>query len=253
MPLSSSMVSPSLLPHSPTVLSFRGPLGCGKTTAATYFTTLYNNVVKISFADALKVEVFNAVWYGKLPTEVDAAGLWIDMFPAPYSDFPGIRLSDLSSKDKLAWVNNPANKRDLRELLQYWGTEYRRAQDENYWVNQWVGAARMALNDGITVVVDDARFPNERKAINELGGYEIYLDSTEDFQLVRDGQSSKGIVGHESEKYNDPNDPDIDFIVRNSRGLGKLYEKLELIVRKFIPTEFNPHRSGDHKKGLILA
>jgi hypothetical protein len=43
------------------ILLFRGRLKSGKTTAALYFANQYPNVVKLAFADALKVEVYDAL------------------------------------------------------------------------------------------------------------------------------------------------------------------------------------------------
>lgn len=56
------------------------------------------------------------------------------------------------------------------KLLQWWGTEYRRTQDPNYWVKHWA--------DGINknadiVLVTDMRFENEAAAIKAVGGYTV--------------------------------------------------------------------------------
>lgn len=56
------------------------------------------------------------------------------------------------------------------KLLQWWGTEYRRSQDHNYWVKRWA--------DGINknadiVLVTDMRFANEAAAIKLAGGYTV--------------------------------------------------------------------------------
>ena len=50
----------------------------------------------------------------------------------------------------------------MRELLQWWGTEYRRAQDENYWVKK--------ANFNSPGVFQDVRFPNEAAAVRASGG-----------------------------------------------------------------------------------
>jgi len=44
-----------------------------------------------------------------------------------------------------------------RSLMQWWGTEYRRNQDPNYWVKR----AADKMNDTGLYVVSDVRFPNE--------------------------------------------------------------------------------------------
>ena len=51
----------------------------------------------------------------------------------------------------------------VRRLLQWWGTDYRRAQDPNYWVKQ------LTLGPG-KWTISDVRFENEVNKIRELGG-----------------------------------------------------------------------------------
>lgn len=62
----------------------------------------------------------------------------------------------------------PHGKHSL--LLQWWGTEYRRAQDPNYWVKKF--RAETANFPGV-VIAQDARFANEVKTIKEMGGVTV--------------------------------------------------------------------------------
>lgn len=56
-----------------------------------------------------------------------------------------------------------------RTLLQWWGTEYRRAQDPNYWVQKTM---EMIAQDAPDVaLICDVRFPNEAEGIRAAGGY----------------------------------------------------------------------------------
>jgi hypothetical protein len=54
----------------------------------------------------------------------------------------------------------------FRSLLQWWGTEFRRTQDVDYWVKQALGF-KCRLYDN--VVIDDLRFENEANALVEHG------------------------------------------------------------------------------------
>ncbi len=62
-----------------------------------------------------------------------------------------------------------ANKPDYRLLLQWWGTDYRRKQDADYWIKRWLDKFR-ALPDNSFVVVPDVRFTNEFETIKKLNG-----------------------------------------------------------------------------------
>lgn len=61
-----------------------------------------------------------------------------------------------------------ADKARFRGMLQWWGTEWRRHQDIEYWIKQ----ARLKINASTAdvVVVTDVRFQNEADLIRELGG-----------------------------------------------------------------------------------
>ena len=112
----------------------------------------------LSFADALYKEVndflkANPQWEWsrmvgevRLPDWVQPTDMMIDP-RAPYGKFP--------------------------KLLQWWGTEYRRAQDPEYWTKQW----KAAVNPKADIVFStDMRFINEAQAVKELGGYTIQVN-----------------------------------------------------------------------------
>lgn len=55
----------------------------------------------------------------------------------------------------------------IRQLLQWWGTDVRRAQDPDYWTDQW--KAKVDETEGL-ILVDDLRFLNEANAITQRQG-----------------------------------------------------------------------------------
>ncbi len=63
-----------------------------------------------------------------------------------------------------------------RSLLQWWGTDYRRAQDPDYWVKR----LRKTLDNHQPEValITDVRFPNEADAIHAWGGYVVRVIRT---------------------------------------------------------------------------
>lgn len=118
----------------------------------------------LSFADALYKEV-NAF----LATQ--AGRNWMD-------GFRGMRPDGVTSIPDWVTPDNPlvdprAPLGKFTKLLQWWGTEYRRSQDQNYWVNQW----KAAVNPNAFIVFStDMRFFNEAQAIKDLGGYTIQIN-----------------------------------------------------------------------------
>lgn len=61
-----------------------------------------------------------------------------------------------------------------RALLQWWGTEYRRTQDDNYWVKRMKD--RIERDAPEVAIISDLRFPNEFEFIQRNGGYCVRVD-----------------------------------------------------------------------------
>lgn len=73
----------------------------------------------------------------------------------------------------------------VRQALQWWGTDIRRAQKDSYWVDRLLDQAVPALEAGTSVLVTDVRFPNEADALLDIGGYVIRLDVSREIQAAR--------------------------------------------------------------------
>lgn len=79
-----------------------------------------------------------------------------------------------------------------RQIMQRLGTDWgRRLIDPELWVRCWKGQTIRSLGDGLCVVADDVRFPNEASAVRDLGGLVI--------RVLRPGGGSTEHIEHASE------------------------------------------------------
>jgi hypothetical protein len=64
----------------------------------------------------------------------------------------------------------------VRRILQWWGTEYRRAEDADYWTKAWGRKVKQFDLEHMYVLVDDVRFINELNVIKEYGGLIVKIE-----------------------------------------------------------------------------
>jgi len=161
------------------LIGLSGPAGVGKDTIADYLVETHS-FTKFSFSDALYREVSEA--FG-IPVEElqrrDAKEVphWrLTAYHCRDTEFEGLMLNaarDAGAEPLEAWYY----KFSPRWVLQRWGTDYRRAQDPDYWIKEtalWVQAwLDVTRDDGEYhggLVNTSVRFPNERVFIEKLGG-----------------------------------------------------------------------------------
>jgi hypothetical protein len=121
------------------------------------------------FATALYQEVNQAV----------ADGIWKDrkVF-SPVSSGCGCAANIEKAIDLPNWVQPEPNAEVSTlapygkhpKLLQWWGTEFRRAQDTDYWVKKAFASIPANLD---IAIFSDTRFPNEADGVKQRGGYTI--------------------------------------------------------------------------------
>jgi deoxynucleotide monophosphate kinase-like protein len=174
-----------------------GP-GAGKDTVGAMLAAY--GYCRKAFGDALKTEVASYTLHGNMiPSDVQ-----------------------LYSRDLLRSLRELRLRREnphakptsglMRLALQLYGTEYRRSQDDCYWIR----AAH--LEDYGMWVVTDMRMANELREVRLHGGYAIYVD--------RPGTDTET---HASEGQIHP--LDCDVVLSNSGTIEDLREDLCVVMR----------------------
>lgn len=159
----------------PTLIGIRGAKEAGKDTVAGMLAQC--GYKRLAFADKLKGEVS------------EAFDVSIDYLNDRQSkEIPDTKLALVNCKDAdflaqaLAWVKSElgldTDEQALRQPLsprwvaQKWGTEYRRSQDRNYWVNRVREDILQAPLHGIDAICfSDLRFLNEYAMTRDWGGF----------------------------------------------------------------------------------
>ncbi len=158
----------------PKIIGLAGVMGSGKDTAAAYLVDIYK-YTRVAFADGVREEALWAITAGSLPRS------------SPDDIFLALRNS--SAEEVYA---KPTTAR-MRSILQWWGTEYRRAQDPWYWLKYAERQMKEIQARDMTAAFafSDVRFANEAEMIHRLGGVV--------WQLVGRGGGAQGIASHSSE------------------------------------------------------
>lgn len=73
----------------------------------------------------------------------------------------------------------------IRWALQYWGTNFRREQDTDYWVKATLLPLLPKIADGQSVMITDVRFPNEVELAQQIGFFVVSLLITREEQARR--------------------------------------------------------------------
>ena len=139
------------------IIAISGFIGSGKDTAAEYLITNHN-FTKLSFAGALKDCVSVVFGWDRVLLEGETleSRQWREQVDSWWAD--RLDMPHLTPR----WV------------LQYWGTEVCRI---GFHKDIWVSAVENKLNKTAgNVVITDARFANELKAIKDLNGTLVRIE-----------------------------------------------------------------------------
>ena len=123
------------------VLGLTGKKKAGKDTVTQFImkSMPHKNIVRVGFADALKLEVARACC---------------------------VTVDEINK-----------HKDNFRLILQGWGTDFRRKlYGEDYWITRWERHVLGLPDDVYMVIVPDIRFHNEAKTIQDIGGKICLVD-----------------------------------------------------------------------------
>ncbi len=165
------------------IIGFAGKAATGKTTAAHHIAPLLDKETRIiPMAMVLRDEV---------EAFLRAVGA-DESVPLVYGDQDDkVRIFYVNEQKAMEhcpkWAQFVADHREIqdragqsavtvRRILQWWGTEYRRNQDADYWTKAWSRKVELLDLMHIHVLVDDVRFINELSAIKEHGGLIIKIE-----------------------------------------------------------------------------
>lgn len=166
------------------VLGLAGHAGSGKDTVADHLVARYG-FEKFAFSDSLYREVsvaFNLEsedllrdrWTKEEPIELLSL---IQCSDLAFREVAEQQISILRTTRGMITLPSAVLPLSPRQILQWWGTEYRRAQDPDYWVKktaEWLATVPklFAYPEQVpTLFVNTTvRFPNERQWVHDLGG-----------------------------------------------------------------------------------
>jgi hypothetical protein len=194
----------------PVLLSVSGRMGAGKDTVgrAVMRRCCGDDWVRLSVGDLVREEVDRLV----LPALRGAA--WIDEAVARLARSAGVDPLAAGVTVGLLWgpvavreVSAAERSPEMRAVLQWWGTDVRRAADAGWWLRRFLARLEGCLADGVGgVLVTDARFPDEIAALAGAGFLTVWLEVPDEVRRRRlrdrDGWAPEGGGGgarHRSE------------------------------------------------------
>lgn len=177
-------------------IALLGPPGSGKSFVAEAWGS------SVGFADGVKEEVAWAV------------------ASVTYMHFGDDRVRMEAEKLFILLMTDDRVKQRYRALLQVWGTEFRRAQDPDYWVKKFRERYEGQLKKYATAVVD-CRFPNEYEYLKQRRFKFVKLDV--------DGPYVKKLTAAQAAHESEAHWPlfDFDVHVSHREGADKMIEAIE--------------------------
>lgn len=140
----------------------------------------------------------------------------------------GVRLeieAELNGGANFPWLWQKPYTPAQRALLQWWGTDFRREQDPDYWVKLGAHRAEVMAEEGAIPVFTDCRFPNEAQMVKDRGGVLVRVTAPDEIREKRLGQLPPE---HPSEYESDV--IECDWIVTSVRDDPRYKAELQTII-----------------------
>jgi hypothetical protein len=191
------------------------------------------DIRRYAFGDVLKMEVNAAA--------KDAGGMFalfnqLSTIGIQFKGLERIKIPDWVKYEPDADTTDPVSPLGKqRTLLQWWGTEYRRAQDPFYWVKQMKQV--LEIEQPQIALISDVRFQNEFLWIKSNGGFTVRVDR-EGFQSLSTNSS------HASE--NQLALAPFDFEIHVKDGELDVLKQDALTVFEMIEAVVNPQYEANH-------
>lgn len=212
------------------IIGFAGKAATGKTTAARHLAEVLDVPVKIvpmamvlrdeveAFLRHVGAEDHVPLLYGDQADKVRVFHVDEDRAIRFCSQWPQFIAANRDIQDRTG-----QSAVTVRRILQWWGTEYRRAQDPDYWTKAWDRKVAEFDLDQMLVLVDDVRFGNELDMIRAHGGLIVKIE--------RPGFD--GANQHSSETSLDDY-ADWDGVIVNDGSLAEFQREVECVVKGFL-------------------
>lgn len=204
----------------PKVIGIMGKMGSGKDTIADYLVERYG-YTKVSFSELLRDELCELLWkYADIPFNELEVTIRYDFREYNIPDeIVAAMIEGVWSWPACGdWLMAKNSK--SRALQQWYGTEYRRAQEEHYWIKLWMTNAIDLgfIGKDKRFVISSVRFENEALFSKSLGEL-IYVYGRE--------IPNEGIKDHTSEQL-----PTFqgEFCINNCGSLEDLYEHIDKFI-----------------------
>ncbi|MCW3478779.1 hypothetical protein OL229_04255 [Neisseriaceae bacterium JH1-16] len=204
------------------LIGLTGPAGSGKDTLAYNICHIAPHLFeKIAFADPLRSEVAAAfglddwsILTDRTLKELPTGRLALER--CSELDFVEAIVSETSSRLLIDALSRP---RSPREILQLWGTEYRRQTvATDYWTRQMARRLDTILSQGRGVVISDVRTADEAELTRELGGQVLHIHRAE-VEPVRGHVTERAVPVDHDQDHHLHNDDSLDDWRRVAEGV----------------------------------